>query len=138
MKRMYNHYILMFFIMMLTGILSSMNVWVNSYNDIRFGLNDLYMSLLMTGWMFLFMGLFNSEFNIFIFGFILVIITLYFIRTQFMVTEEQYKLGMIPHHSMAVFMSKKLLQRNDISNSIRDFSENIILNQEKEINFLNR
>ena len=141
MKETYNNYVVMFFIMILSGILSgilsTMNMWVNRYQDIRFSLNDLYMVLLMTGWMFLFMGIFNRELNTFIFGFIIVAITLYCIRTQFMITEEQYKLGMIPHHSMAVFMSKKLLERDDISNGIRELAENIVCNQEKEILMLN-
>jgi len=52
-----NHYVIMFFIMVLSGLLSTMNVWVNKVDDIRFSINDLYMTLLMTGWMFLFMGL---------------------------------------------------------------------------------
>jgi hypothetical protein len=115
-----------------------MNVEVDRYEDIRFSLNDLYMVLLMTGWMFLFMGLFYQETNIFIFGLLLVILNIIFIRTQFMITEEQYKLGMIPHHSMAVAMSKRLLERNDISVSIRQFAENIVSNQEKEIAFMKR
>ena len=46
----------MFFIMMASGLLSTMNVWVDKIDDIRFSLNDVYMTLLMTGWMFFFMG----------------------------------------------------------------------------------
>ena len=56
-----NHYISMFFIMILSGLLSTMNVWVDKLDDIRFSINDAYMVLLMTGWMFLFMGLFYKE-----------------------------------------------------------------------------
>ena len=42
----------------------------------------------------------------------------------------QYKLGMIPHHSMAIHMSKKLLEKN---NNISPFLQNIIKTQENEI-----
>ena len=59
-----NHYFVMFFIMILSGLLSSMNVWANDYYDMRFSINDLYMTLLMTGWMFLFMGIFYKQLNI--------------------------------------------------------------------------
>ena len=52
-----NHYTIMFVIMILSGLLSTMNVWVDKIDDIRFSINDVYMILLMTGWMFLFMGL---------------------------------------------------------------------------------
>ena len=129
----YNHYLVMFFIMIISGFLTTMNVWVDKYSDIRFSLNDVYMVLLMTGWMFLFMGLFYQEISVCIFGLFLVITNLWCIRTQFMITEEQYKLGMIPHHSMAIHMSKKLL---DKPNDIHDFLENIIHTQEKEIIFM--
>ena len=45
---MYNsHYIIMLFIMIVAGALSTMNVWVYKISDIRFSLNDLYMILLM-------------------------------------------------------------------------------------------
>jgi len=129
----YNHYIVMFFIMILAGLLSTMNVWVDKVDHIRFSANDVYMILLMTGWMFLFMGLYYKEFIITAIGLLLVITNLIFIRTQFMITEEQYKLGMIPHHSMAIHMSKKLQEKN---NSISDFLKNLINTQENEILFL--
>jgi len=131
----YNHYIVMFFIMIISGALSTMNVWVDNYNDIRFSLNDVYMIFLMTGWMFLFMGLFYKEVIITIIGSIMVITNFFCIRTQFLVTEEQYKLGMIPHHSMAILMSKKLLQKQ---NNIQPFLENLINTQEKEIDFMKK
>jgi hypothetical protein len=89
----------------------------------------------MTGWMFLFMGLFYKEVIITIIGSIMVITNFFCIRTQFLVTEEQYKLGMIPHHSMAILMSKKLLQKQ---NNIQPFLENLINTQEKEIDFMKK
>jgi uncharacterized protein (DUF305 family) len=51
-----------------------------------------------------------------------------------MVTSNQYALGMIPHHSMAIHMSKKLLQSQPTN--MDDFVNNIIKTQEKEIIFL--
>jgi hypothetical protein len=130
-----NHYVVMFVIMIISGLLSTMNVWVDKYSDIRFSINDIYMSLLMTGWMFLFMGIFYKELNIFVIGVLLVLCNIWCIRNQFLVTERQYKLGMIPHHSMAILMSKKLLNKE---NSIDVFLKNIINTQEKEIDFMKK
>jgi hypothetical protein len=130
----YNHYIVMFWISIFSGLLSTMNVWVDKFDDIRFSINDLYMTLLMTGWMFFFMGLYYKETFIIILGLILVGINLIFIRTQFMVNTNQYILGMIPHHSMAVHMSNKLLEKE--STTLKPFVENIIKTQEKEIEFM--
>lgn len=125
-----NHYFIMFFIMLISGLLSTMNVWVDKVDDIRFSINDAYMILLMTGWMFLFMGLIYQEINVFLVGLLFVIFNIWCIRTQFLVTETQYKLGMIPHHSMAVHMSKKLLEKE---NNISPFLKNLIKTQEDEI-----
>jgi hypothetical protein len=116
--------------MVLSGLLSTMNVWVDKIDDIRFSINDVYMTLLMTGWMFLFMGLIYQEIRVFFVGLSLIIFNMWSIRTQFLVTETQYKLGMIPHHSMAVHMSKKLLEKEKKK---LPFVENIIKTQENEI-----
>jgi len=134
MKHNMNHsYLVMFIIMIISGFLSTMNVSVDKISDIRFSLNDVYMILLMTGWMFLFMGLFYFEINIFIFGLFLVVTNIFFIRTQFMINQRQYLLGMIPHHSIAIHMSKKLLEKK---NNIYNLLKNIIQNQEQEIEYM--
>ena len=134
MKNLYgNHYIIMFFIMVLSGLLSTMNVWADKLDDIRFSINDIYMTLLMSGWMFLFMGLIYREISVTLVGLSLIIINIWCIRTQFLINETQYKLGMIPHHSMAIHMSKKMLQKE---NNISPFLQNIIKTQENEIEIL--
>lgn len=130
-----NHYVVMFFIMILAGLLSTMNVWVTKLSDIRFSLNDVYMILLMCGWMLFFMGIVYRDFYPMIIGLLLAITNIVFIRTQFLISENQYKMGMIPHHSMAIHMSKKLLQKN---NSLPRFLENIVQTQENEILFMKR
>jgi len=128
-----NHYIIMVFIMILSGLLSTMNVSVDKYQDIRFSINDAYMILLMTGWMLLFMGIFYKEKTPVIIGLILIITNIWCIRTQFLINVKQYKLGMIPHHSMAIHMSKKLLEKD---NNMQNFLKNLIHTQEKEILFI--
>jgi hypothetical protein len=116
--------------MVLSGLLSTMNIWVDKIDDIRFSINDIYMTLLMTGYMFLFMGLAYREKKVFLIGLTLIICNIWCIRNQFLITESQYKLGMIPHHSMAIHMSKKLLEKE---NKISPFIKNIIKTQENEI-----
>ncbi len=125
-----SHYIVMFFIMILAGALSTMNIWADKITDVRFSLNDVYMILLMTGWMLFFMGLYYKGTKVVFIGALLVIINIWFIREQVFVNENQYKLGMIPHHSMAIHMSKKLLEKE--KNSVQ-FLNNIINTQEDEI-----
>ena len=134
MKHVSHDYLIMFFIMIISGLLTTMNLWVDKWEDIRFSLNDIYMTLLMTGWMFSFMGLYYNEITIVLIGIFLVICNIWCIRSQFMISTKQYILGMIPHHSMAVLMSKKLIQNN--SPSIKDFVSNIISTQEREIAYM--
>ena len=123
----------MYVTMIISSLLSSMNVYVNTYQDIRFSINDLYMALLMTGWMFLFMGIYDKNKKIIMYSVLQIIILLYLIRTQLFVNEKNYILGMIPHHSMAIFLSKKLLEKK---NNISNFLKKIIYNQQNEINYL--
>jgi hypothetical protein len=124
-----NHNTTMFFIMVLSGLLSTMNVYADKLDDIRFSINDIYMTLLMTGWMFLFMGLIYKEISVTLIGLSLIIINIWCIRNQFLITESQYKLGMIPHHSMAVHMSKQMIEKGYTATLI----QNIITTQENEI-----
>ena len=89
----------------------------------------------MTGWMFLFMGIYYKDVAVLLVGGILVLVNLWCIRTQFMVTPKQYLEGMIPHHSMAVHMSRKLIdnQLTGASTALKTFASNIIKAQEEEI-----
>lgn len=113
-----------------SGFASTMNMWVDKWDDVRFSLNDFYMTGLMTGWMFFFMGLFSMRLGKCLFGLLIAIVFFVLIRTQLLVTEIQYLRGMIPHHSMAVMMSKQLEKR---PNSVSHLLDQIIQSQEKEI-----
>jgi len=119
--------------MIMSGLLSTMNIWVDKYQDIRLSINDIYMTFLMTGWMFLFMGIFYIDKPILLFGLTLVLLSVWCIRTQFLVNQTQYIMGMIPHHSMALHMSKKLMNEKP---EIEPFLLNLINTQEKEIEYL--
>jgi hypothetical protein len=79
------------------------------------------------------MGIVYRELYVAIIGLGIAIVNIWCIRRQFLISETQYKMGMIPHHSMAVHMSKKLIEKE---NNISGFLENIIKTQEKEIAFM--
>jgi uncharacterized protein (DUF305 family) len=116
--------------MFFAGYASTMNNWIDNWDDFRFSVNDFYMVGLMTGWMLFFMGLFTLQVGKTIFGLIVVIIFFALIRTQAFVNEIQYLKGMIPHHSMAILMSKRLEKK---PNSIQHLLDQIIETQKKEI-----
>lgn len=131
--------LVMIIIMILSGILSTMNFWVDNINDIRLSLNDIYMILLMIGWMFLLTGIYYIDRWQFCIGLLLVIIFVICIRKQFLISESQYISGMIPHHSMAILMSKKLLENNNkLSVETHNLANNIINTQQQEINFMKK
>ncbi len=127
----------MFVIMILSGLLSTMNLWVDKWSDIRWSLNDIYMALAMTGWMFFFMGLYYYNTIQITLGIGLLVISFICIRSQLFVNIKQYVNGMIPHHSMAVFMTKQLLQKElSLPKTLQELTNTIIANQEKEIAIL--
>lgn len=138
-----NHYLVMFIIMIISGLLSTMNIYADKLSDIRWSVNDVYMILLMTGWMIALMAIYYKNLHMFILGCVLVVFNIWAIRSQFMISESQYILGMIPHHSMAIHMSKKLIEKKENSimnrnsiNTITDFLKNIINTQTQEIDFM--
>lgn len=116
--------------MFFAGYASTMNNWIDKLDDFRFSLNDFYMTGLMTGWMLFFMGFFTLNIHKAIGGLMVVLIFFALIRTQLFVTEIQFLKGMIPHHSMAVMMSKRLEKK---PNSVQHLLDQIIQSQEKEI-----
>jgi len=116
--------------MFFAGYASTMNDWIDNWDDFRFSLNDFYMVGLMTGWMFFFIGLFTLQIGKCVSGLIAVIVFFILIRTQAFITEIQYLKGMIPHHSMAIMMSKRLEKK---PNSIQHLLDQIIQTQKKEI-----
>jgi hypothetical protein len=140
-SEMYMHSISMIFISIIAGLLSTMNVWVVSIEDIRIHINDFYMVFLMTGFMLLFQSLFfyNKIENInFLIIIAVLIITFAFIaiRSQFLVLDKQYLNGMIPHHSMAILMSEKIKDKTK-NEKIKKMAEGIIKNQRDEIDKIN-
>ena len=128
----FNEHNIMFMVicMFFAGFASTMNTWINNFDDFRFSFNDLYMTGLMTGWMLFFMGLFTLHMYKTFIGLIVVLIFFGLIRTQLFVSQDEFLRGMIPHHSMAVMMSKRLEQK---PNSIQHLLDQIIQTQQKEI-----
>jgi hypothetical protein len=116
--------------MFFAGYASTMNNWIDNWDDFRLSLNDFYMVGLMTGWMIFFMGLFTFNIKKIVMGIIPVILFFTLIRKQAFINEIQFLKGMIPHHSMAILMSNKLEKK---PNTIQPFLEQIIQTQKKEI-----
>ena len=125
----------MFIIMFIAGLCSTMNIFANKISDIKWSLNDIYMITYMIGIMFILSGIYYNNTTELLFGFVISIIFFICIRTQLFITKEQFILGMIPHHSMAVFMSEKLLNKN-INDDMKNFISNIINTQNNEIEWM--
>jgi len=120
-------------ISILSALLSGMWVWADKWSDIRISINDFYMAFLMTGWMFLLQGVTMKQINYILFGSFLVVISILLIRFQLFVSQDQYLIGMIPHHSMAIFLSKKQIERVNNNKILEGLPYNIIEGQDKEI-----
>ena len=130
---------IMFIIMIIAGILSGMNMWVSNISDIRIQINDVYMGIIMTGWMFFLMGIIYSSNNYIWIGLGTIVISFYFIRNQIFVNQYEYLNSMIPHHSMAIFMSEKIKEKNVIQDKeINDLVSSIIITQQEEIELMKK
>jgi hypothetical protein len=126
----------MIFISILAGLLSSMNMWVVSVNHMRLHANDLYMAILMSGWMLVLESIFYGHYgNSTLIGVILVAASLLFIRKQILVDDKQFLNGMIPHHSMAILMSESIKNKTK-DPRIKQLAEGIIKAQRAEISIM--
>jgi hypothetical protein len=119
--------------MLAAGALTTMNLAVDSWTDIRWSLNDLYMILTMAGWMLVFMAALNQDWWIMVAAIVLVAVSIWAIRVQLLISTDQFVLGMIPHHSMAVHMSRQLV---NLPGPLKEFALQIMKNQESEIAFM--
>ncbi len=128
-----NHTNQMIFIMILSGLLSSMSIWADKLSDMRLSINDLYMIVLMTAWMVFFMSVLNGGYTMATISSIVIIGTYYAIRKQLFVSKAQFYTSMIPHHSMALLMGKRVLEKPDLTAQDKWFVGNIVKTQEAEI-----
>lgn len=118
---------IMFIIMIIAGILSGMNMWVSNINDIRIQINDIYMGIIYSSNDYIWIGLGTIG------------ISFYFIRNQIFVNQYEYLNSMITHHSMAVFMSEKIKEKNVIKDKeIDDLVSSIIITQQEEIELMKK
>lgn len=111
---------------------------VDSAAHIYLSLTRTYMALLMVAPMAILMLLImpkmysNNKINsAIILGSVAVFgLSLYFLRSQTFVSDEQYMKAMIPHHSSAILTSK---HANIKDAEVKKLSQDIIAAQEKEI-----
>lgn len=124
---------------------SIMYVTVWEYADVFNNLNQVYVTASMVGIMLLIELLLmkdmysdhNTNVKLYVFGFILIIGSIYCIRKQFLINDKQFLMTMIPHHSMAILQTELLLQK-DGSKEVKDLAKKINETQKNEISYMKR
>ncbi|MBB6609719.1 DUF305 domain-containing protein [Pontibacter sp. Tf4] len=110
----------------------------DKFDHVYLNLNRLYMALLMVSPMALVMlgfmsGMYkNKQLNIIIVVVSIVVFagTLFMLRKQALVDDEQFLKSMIPHHSSAILVSQEASIKDP---EVKKLTEQIIESQEKEI-----
>ena len=130
----------MYVVMVLVGMMfNPMNVLAFRLNDLYLSLTLFYGGLLMASNMIwaheivhvIAMGKMN--YKLFIFGILLsVSITIFLLRNQFMVNDNQWLKRMISHHSTALTTSHNIYKKTN-NPRIKKLSKEIIDTQEREI-----
>ncbi|WP_018126946.1 DUF305 domain-containing protein [Balneola vulgaris] len=133
---------LKFFIMIGTSMIAMFFLmYLHSYeliNHAWFSETRLFMTMIMGGAMIIIMLAFmlnmykNKKANmmIFISGFILIISSIWLVRSQSTVTGTDYMEGMIPHHSIAILTSERANIKDE---RVRKLADEIIKAQLREI-----
>ncbi len=129
----------MFFGSLLIGFfLNAMNLLAYRFSDLYFSLTLFYSALLMALWMCLLELLMyyhmsgTWKINLIILFSILTAITIYMLRQQILVTDNQWLRRMISHHSTALTTSHQILKKTD-NPEIKKLAADIIETQEREI-----
>jgi len=140
MKINYKFQIVMYVVMVLVGMMfNPMNVLAFRLNDLYLSLTLFYGGLLMASNMIwaheivhvIAMGKMN--YKLFIFGILLSIsITIFLLRNQFIVNDNQWLKRMISHHSTALTTSHNIYKKTN-NPRIKKLSKEIIDTQEREI-----
>ena len=134
--------------MIITGFLTNYfimsSVTTNDVANITNNLSKIYISLVMAFIMGILEVLMHDmhsqtisvKYYIPLFLFFGVSIWLY--RRQIAINKTNYLREMIKHHDMALFTSKNLLEKPNISLKVREFAKKIVNTQTKEIDEMNR
>ena len=138
--------VIMFIVMVIVGMLfNPMNILAYRLNDLYISTTLFYGGLLMASNMiwsheivhYLTMGHFSI--NMFLVGIGLSLFCVFLLRNQIFVTDRQWLLRMIPHHSTALTTTTNLLKKNKkyrTNPNIYRLAKDIIYNQEREILYM--
>ena len=116
-------------------------IMTNAINNITFSVGKFYISVIMS----ILMGLLEVvmfdvhmrtiSFIYYLALFFILAIFVYLYRNQMYIEDKDYLSEMIEHHSMAILTSEEILQKTH-SERVRKLAENIIITQEKEIEYM--
>lgn len=137
-------HIIQFVVMIIVGVcFNPMNMLAYRVDDLYLSLTLFYGGLLMASNMmwsheivhYLSMGHFNQ--NIFLLGLVLSGVSIYLLRSQLFVTDEQWLKRMISHHSTALTTSDNILNKTK-DMEVKELANDIIEIQDDEIEFMKK
>lgn len=141
--------LILFMIMFIIAlVLDPMNIMIYSFDDYYISKPLIFSSLYMASTMlwghqivhFLQKGIHHFNTKIFVSGLILSLLFIYILRSQLFFNSTDWLKGMIPHHSVAITTTKKVLEKvsgDENENSyIYSLAKDIVYNQEREIIFM--
>ena len=141
--------LILFMVMFIIAlVLDPMNIMIYSLDDYYLSKPLIFSALYMASTMIwghqivhvLQRGLQHFNTKIFFSGILLSLLFMYILRTQLFFNSTDWLKGMIPHHSVAVTTTKKVLDKvsnNENENSyIYRLAKDIVYNQEREIIFM--
>ena len=117
------------------------SIMTDSYKNITFSTGKFYMAIIMA----ILMGLtevlmFDTHMKTvsgiyYLSLFFVLVMFVYLYRNQVYIEDKDYLNEMIEHHSMALLTSEEILQKTH-SERVKKLAENIIVTQEKEIEYM--
>ena len=136
---------ILFIVMFFTAFfLNPMNILAYQLDHLYPSVTLVWTSLYMASTMicthqivhYLQMGIHHFNRNVFGIGFCMMLFCIFMLRNQVGVSSNQWLRRMIPHHSTALTTTSQLLTKQNIDENTYRLAKNIVLTQQKEIDFM--
>ena len=120
-------------IAILSGLISTITIWSLRH---PLTINSMYVILLPTFWMILFMSILQNRKYYFIGSIIGLIIIYYLIHSQTFITKSELYNEVIGNHEKIILMSKKVLHNSNINKADKKRVLDLIREEKERLNLI--
>lgn len=118
---------------LLASIVASIHLDVADNRSIIVTLNDVYASILVSGWVLILTSvILDGHRALLVVGALLVVFMYIAIRRQAFVTPKQYLQGLVQNNDITMIMSHKQLEQKDLNPAVRELANSEVQDAQRK------